>query len=180
MKMKGFAFIFMKNEHNQYIEYIRNKKSILDVLADIGALFSSLYSVFSFIFNFYSHNFDNYKIVNEVLTINEKNKKLMKKLIRTNSIKSEEIPFQKRNYEIEIDADNILSVNSFKSTPNNSKRIKSKQNEEIRSKKSYDNKLDCLKLYHFLLEHIYFKGKKIKKEYHIINICNKILKNIFL
>ena len=85
--------------------YIRNKKSILVVLADIGALFSALYSVFSFIFYFYSRNFDNYKIVNEVLTINEKNKKLMKKLIRTNSIKSEEIPFQKRNYEIEIDAD---------------------------------------------------------------------------
>ena len=52
MKMKGFAFIFMKNEHNKYIEYIRNKKSILDVLADIRALFSALYSVFSFIFIF--------------------------------------------------------------------------------------------------------------------------------
>ena len=36
---RGLAFIIMNNNHNQYTEYIRNKKSILDVLANIGAFF---------------------------------------------------------------------------------------------------------------------------------------------
>ena len=55
----------MNNNHKQYTEYKKNKKSILDVLADIGALFSTLFSVFTSIFNFYSKNFDNYKIIKE-------------------------------------------------------------------------------------------------------------------
>ena len=142
-------------------------------MADIGALFSALYSVFSFIFNFYSHNFDNYKIVNEVITINEKNNKCIKKITRTNSVKSEEIPLNKRSKA--IDADNILSVNSFNSPPNSSKKIKSKEKEEMKLEENYDNKSDSIKLYHFLLQHIYCKSEKIKKEYSIINICNKIL-----
>ena len=40
----------------------------LDVLANIGALFSTIKFVFSFVFNFYSKNFDNYKIVGKILS----------------------------------------------------------------------------------------------------------------
>ena len=66
MKYKVLSIIRMKNDHNQYIEYTRLKKSFLDVLANIGALFSTIFTIFNFIFSFYSRNFNNYKIVKEI------------------------------------------------------------------------------------------------------------------
>ena len=73
------AVINMRNNHNQNIEYKRIKRSVLDVLASIGALYSTFFSVFSFIFRFYSKNFDNYKIINEMLSTK---KSLKKKILK--------------------------------------------------------------------------------------------------
>ena len=173
LKMRVFAMINMRNLHNQYIEYVRTEKLVLDVLADIGSLFSTFFSVFTFIYNFYSQNFDNYKIVNEVLTINDKNKKSLKQISRANSIRIDKIPLKKGFSE--LDADNIFSVNSFKSTPNTYRKINSKQKDEIKLAENNDNKSIRLKLIHFLLANIYCKKKNIKNEYKIIKICNKIL-----
>ena len=105
----------MINNHNQYTEYIRSKKSILDVLANIGALFSTLFSVFTFIFSFYSINFDNYKLVKEVLSTSKLLKKENKKLFRSKSINFEDIPFNKKLYE----KDDITSNDSNKTFPTN-------------------------------------------------------------
>ena len=60
---KILSIITMNEGYNQYIEYTRTKKSILDVFASIGALFSTLFTIFNFIFSFYSRNFNNYKII---------------------------------------------------------------------------------------------------------------------
>ena len=74
-----------------------------------------------------------------------------------------------------MDADNIFSVNSLKSTPNTYRKINSKQKDEIKLAENNDNKSIRLKLIHFLLANIYCKKKNIKNEYKIIKICNKIL-----
>ena len=68
VKYKILSMVRMKNDHNQYIEYTRLKKSFLDVLANIGALFSTIFTIFNFIFSLYSRNFNNYKIVKEILS----------------------------------------------------------------------------------------------------------------
>ena len=178
-KFKILGMINMRNKHNQYVEYIRNKKSILDVLADIGALFSTLFSVFSFIFNFYSNNFDNYKIVKELLSKNEicrtSNKKYNKKIIKANSNKIEYIPFNKSNSDTATD--DVISNNTCKTTPNNSDRINIEQKEEINLKENYNNKKNTIKFIYFLLENVVCKRQKIKREYNIIDICNNILYN---
>ena len=141
----------------------------------IGALFSALYSVFSFIFNFYSQNFDNYKIIKEILSIpifETRNKRI---IIKANSNKIEDIPFNKKLSEINTNDDGIISIDSCKTIPNNSSRVNLSLKEEFKFKENHDNKSDSIRLYHFLLQHIYCKSEKIKKEYSIINICNKIL-----
>ena len=176
VKFKFLGVIKMLNKHNQYIEYIRNKKSFLDVLADIGALFSTLFSVFSFIFNFYSRNFDNYKIVKGLL-INEEinkisNKKNNKKIFKAYSNKFEDIPFNKSNSESVVD---IISINTCKTTPIISNRLIIEQKEEINLKENYTNKPKTIKFIYFILENIFCKSKKIKKEYNIITTCNNIL-----
>ena len=47
----------------QYVEYKRTKKSLLDVLANVGSLFSSFLAIFNYIFSLYSRNLNNYQII---------------------------------------------------------------------------------------------------------------------
>ena len=68
LKYIVLAVINMRNIHDQNIEYKRIKRSLLDVLANIGALYSTFFSVFSFVFRYYSRNFDNFKIIKEILS----------------------------------------------------------------------------------------------------------------
>ena len=166
----------MRNTHTQYTEYIRSKKSILDVFADIGALFSTLYSVFSFIFNFYSQNFDNYKILKEILStpgiFEIRNKRI---ILKANSNKIEEIPFNKKLSEINTNDNGIISIDSCKTIPNNSSRLNLSLKEEFKFKENYNNKSKGIKFIYFILENMYCKCKNIRKEYNIIDICNNIL-----
>jgi len=161
--IRGLAFIRMINNHNHYAEYIRSKKSILDVLANIGALFSTLFSVFTFIFSFYSINFDNYKLVKEVLSTSKLLKKENKKLFRSKSINFEDIPFNKKLYE----KDDITSNDSNKTFPTNFGDIDISKTEKNNSKR--------IKFIYFILDNFYCGGKNTKKKFDIINICNKIL-----
>jgi hypothetical protein len=48
--IKLLEFIKMNFNNNQYIEYTRIKKSLLDIFANIGALFSTLFFIFSISF----------------------------------------------------------------------------------------------------------------------------------
>ena len=51
------------NKHYEYILYERKKVEFLDVLANIGALFSTIKFFFALAFSYYSKNFCNYKIL---------------------------------------------------------------------------------------------------------------------
>ena len=119
-QFKILCIINMNNEHNQYIEYKRLKKSMLDVFANIGALFSTIFNVFNFIYSFYIRNFNNYKIVKEILSVPKKealNTNI--NLLRSKTIKFENIS-TKNKYIINNDNQ---SFNTSKSVPFKSKGI---------------------------------------------------------
>lgn len=64
---KGLIFFFGKIDFTQIEEYKRTKKIILEVFADISALSMTVLEFFAYISsNFYSGNFDNYKIIEKV------------------------------------------------------------------------------------------------------------------
>jgi hypothetical protein len=67
-KAKFLCFIIVENNHFQYTEYKRARKSFLDVLANIGALFSTFFAVFIFVYKYYSRNYDNYYLVDKILS----------------------------------------------------------------------------------------------------------------
>ena len=158
----------MINNHNHYTEYIRSKKSILDVLANIGALFSTLFSVFTFIFSFYSINFDNYKLVKEVLSTSKLLKKENKKLFRSKSINFEDIPFNKKLYE----KDDITSNDSHKTFPTNFGDIDISKTEKKNSKR--------IKFIYFILDNFYCGGKNTKKNLILLIFVTKFYLNIYL
>ena len=170
---KILSIINMNKGYNQYIEYTRTKKSILDVFANIGALFSTLFTIFNFIFSFYSRNFNNYKIMKEILS-SPKPEVIRTELPRSKTIKFDKI--NKKNKYI-INQDN-LSFNTSKSVPFKSKGINI-TNKIKRQKNENYNKCGCnlvkINFVHFLGNNIYFKRKNRMKEQNIIEFCNNIV-----
>ena len=69
--------INIDNPHDFYDEYKRKRITELDVLSTISALFSPIKLIFSFIYGFYSSNFNNYKIIENILNPNFKSNKLI-------------------------------------------------------------------------------------------------------
>ena len=176
VKYKILSMIRMKNDHNQYSEYTRLKKSFLDVLANIGALFSTIFTIFNFIFSFYSRNFNNYKIVKEILSRPKKeilNKNI--KLSRSKTIKFENINIKNKNI---LNNDN-QSFNTNKSVPFKPKGINLTNKIEIKNESNYISNYNYnfgkINFIHFIFNNIYFKRKNGIKEQEIIDICNSIL-----
>ena len=65
------------NDHLVFDEYQRSKTTELDVLSTISALFTSIRVVFSFLYELYSKNFNNYKMIENILNQKYKNNKLI-------------------------------------------------------------------------------------------------------
>ena len=175
----------------KYQIYRRSEISFLTVLANIGALFSTFYSVFSFVFRFYSKNFDNYKIVEKILqlelTNNSKNK-MQKNINFQNKSKNIELG------ELKFEKDNIISplMDSFADNNNDKeendknktdlieeeKEDKNLKNEENKDKNIVtENKSKIspkLSFFDFYFNNFYFKCCKRKKKQDILDLCNSI------
>ena len=160
--MKLLGIFIIVNEHKQYTEYKRQKVSILDVIADISALFSTVFAFFLFGFQFYSKNYDNYKIIENFLS--EKQSKIIK---RTTQIELGD-QINETNSKIEE------SIERGKSDPfilNDKNEIK--EDDEKKDIKKETN-LEKPSFRHFLFNNFYCDCLKFKKEHKIIELCNEI------
>ena len=61
------ANFFIDNIHFKETEYERTQKSILDYIANIFSFYSNAFFIAKFIFRFYSQNFNNFKIIENVI-----------------------------------------------------------------------------------------------------------------
>ena len=83
-KYKALGFFNTSPDYNKIGEYKRTHIFILDAIADISSLTSIIFELFSFIFShFYSKNFDNYKIIENILS---KEKNIHRNKISINNI----------------------------------------------------------------------------------------------
>jgi hypothetical protein len=115
-KMEYYRYIagfqFWRTNFGYYDNYSRERISIFDAIANICALVSTLYGVVTFIFcGFYSNSFDNYKIIEKIISrgayINTKDIKDIKEDIPKERIK-EQIELKD---QIENDVkDNLIDV----------------------------------------------------------------------
>ena len=64
---KVIGSISLHNLHTEYEEYKRKDITLLSTLADIGALYLTIKGIIESIFSFYSNNFDNHKMVKNIL-----------------------------------------------------------------------------------------------------------------
>ena len=166
------------NNHDEYLLYKRKKIELLDVLANIGALFSTIKNLFSLFFSFYSKNFNNYKILGKILTSPKEPIKKIGLIPEFSEISSStEKEEEKKSYENDennneplIDnttAENKLSFNGL-DTNKNINEIKENETSSV---------LNKLHFFEFLFNNIYCKCCKKRRNQEIINMTNDILYN---
>ena len=180
--IKIFAYIYTPKEDNEnYFDYYsRTKKSIWTSFANICSLSVTIYNGFIFVFcRFYSNNFDNYKIIEKILS--KKNKKNI-----GNNNKKDINAYKNTMVELSYDFDNnnlieknINDRNNNETNDNKDSNIyKEKGDSDKFENNSDDNNnryLPKLHFYDFFANNIYTKKCCSSNKQEIIAACNKII-----
>ena len=168
-----------KFSQEKYIEYKRKEIEFTDVIAKIGALFSTLNFIFTTIYKFYSRNFDNYKIMEKILEYQNINHN---KVLINNNINNRAVELNELN---KIDLP-LMEDDQGKNILDNILKEKSNEKEEINDIgfNNYDEKivekekniyLPKLSFFDFFIRNIYCNKCKKNKKQEIINICNQFI-----
>ena len=157
-----------KISYYDYDKYTRKAKSFLDALTNIFALGSTVLHFFALALSvLFSTNFDNYKIIENIL----------KKNYRININKSKEEKEKDNSSKIELKTDLIGNIND-ESEEQNINMGSDKNNGEDNEKNissSQDIDLPELKFYDFLFHKLYFKCFGPSSKQALINSCNDIV-----
>jgi len=172
-----FGLNFLNN-HDEYLLYKRKKVEFLDVLANIGALFSTIKNIFSLFFSFYSKNFNNYKILGKILT---SPKEPIKKIELATDFKeissSTEKEEEKKSYENDENNNEPLIDNTTAEKESNIKGLDTNKNINEINENETSSVLNKLHFFEFLFNNIYCKCCKKRRNQEIINMTNDILYN---
>ena len=182
--MKVLSIIQIQNNFEQYTEYIRKKNDILDLIANIGSLFSTFFSIFVFIFKFYSKNIDNYQIIEKLIS-NAKKMNILKNKETKRNIEINYIYINKNNKnqsdstQVRMPAINNITKKDFDLSRANKEAeiIGSKDNLETERTKTINEIKNIKKLSfkHFFLNGFYLKCFNESNGNKVIDLCNYIL-----
>jgi len=169
------------NTHEKYIEYKRKEKKLFDVLANIVALSMLVYRSFVLIFGFtYSQNFDNYKIIDNILStkFDKNDKKHIKDL---NEVKLNK-DFNKKEEFLIYNINNELNENDL--ILDDIDYEKEKINEDNKAHNNNNNnesfiKMPKLHFWDFLLNNIYFKKLWKSDKQELISISSEIIEKYY-
>ena len=139
---KTLAIIAFRDDKHEIDEYIRTKRSLLDIFANIGSLFSTLLTIFSFFYTFYSEKNNNYAIIKELLSNPKINSDSNIHISKSKTIKFENISKKNKNYlnfdkksidtsksvPFKMENDNI--INNKKTTKNNEEQKEQKEQKD--------------------------------------------------
>ena len=175
-----FFEIISTNKHKEYLSYTRKKVDILDVLANIGALFSTIKYFFTLFFYYYEKNFDNYKIIESILNKpKEKFKEieLSSDFNISSKIKNRENKDKKintiSNFEPLINNREIENKYSINNYSDNNSDINKEYDETFDDSSSFN--LKKLHFYHFFFNNLYCKCCKKIRNQEIIEHINDII-----
>ena len=160
-----------------YEEYVRTKSSWLTIFANSFSLWMSLYSGIKMVFAFlYAQNFNNYKIIQDILSKDEKMKTKKENSIELNS------DFKKLEESIDKKTINEKNIITKDELINNKENL-IENSDEYRTIKNEDDSLifPRLNLFDYLFNNLYFSQKCLcdYKKQRIISTSNQILYKYF-
>ena len=149
-RYKVIGRIQIHNLHIDYEEYKRKQIKFLSILANIGALFSSIKGIIASFFALYSNHFDNHKMIKNIL---------LKKIEKNSEYKNKKyelLPIKKENNKDNLTNNLIINETDDENVP---------ENENLKK----------ISWFQYLLNNIYCK----KLEFNVqerIDVCDEIVK----
>ena len=158
-------------DFDNYLYYNRKKISFLDILANIGALFSTIKFVFSFVFSFYAQNFNNYKIIGNILNPpkEQSKKRELSSDFKTSSPK--DIDDNTQIDDIPL-IDKEVSENQLITKVSDINKDINKNDINIESSSFV---LDKMHFYDYFYNNIYLQCCKKRRNQEILKITNEIM-----
>ena len=164
---KVLGLVQMRIPYKKYVEYNREKITVLDVISTIGALFSTIYFPFTFIFSLYSKNFTNYKILEKILQTNYN-------FPKSRELKEKDIPKEKN--DIMNDINNLSPlINDEQKLVINDDEEKSNEKKDINIIDDENKNFKKLRFVNFFINNFYYKCCGEIRIQEIISLCNEIL-----
>ena len=170
--------------YEYYDYYSRKKIEISDPIANICSLANTLYSIFKIVFCiFYSNSFDNYKIIEKIISKKYNKSDTEKKINKKELI---DIINDDENEENEKD-DKLIELNNFNNIKQKEDNLLDK-NYNIREEKKKDFKdienederiLPKLHFYHYFFNILFCKNKCMSNNQEIISACNEIISKYY-
>ena len=168
-------------------QYRRKEIGFMDILAKIGALFSTFNFFFATVFKFYEYNFKNYKIVDKILLTNNINKSDKNKTEifdhlkdinnNKNNLENVNIPLltiKDNNQDQEGFNKEISPITSEEELDEKQKEIDIKD-DDINKEQEQNRILPKISFFHYFLNNIYCQCCRKNKKQELINMCNKIV-----
>ena len=179
---------YINNELDERsFQYRRKEIGFMDILAKIGALFSTFNFFFATVFKFYEYNFNNYKIVDKILLTNninkpDKNKNEIFDHLKDinnnkNNLENVNIPLltiKDNNQDQEGFNKEISPITSEEELDEKQKEIDIKD-DDINKEKEQNRILPKISFFHYFLNNIYCQCCRKNKKQELINMCNKIV-----
>ena len=175
------------NNHYNYVSYKRKRITFLDTLVKLTSLFPTLYKVFQFVYNYYSKNFNNYKLIEKVLQMNNQkyrqiklNNILYKNENTTENKKRDNIIKDLEDIEYDVDIAQILND----SNENNRDYSRKESLIQIENDSEINNEEDELlqvkimpkfSFIQFFCNNLYFNRCSKFRKQEFLHICNQIM-----
>ena len=158
----------------KFLEYRRKEIGLMDILAKIGALFSTFNFVFASIFKFYENNFNNYKIVNKILQPIKIKKDIIinKNEKEENKIENVISPLLNKDDDNNKEAKDIEIINTI-----NDEELEDTDVDKNNFNKKGDKNRNLPKIsfLQYFLNNIYCRCCRKNKKQELIDICNNIV-----
>jgi hypothetical protein len=181
---KILSAIKLRPKYEQYIEYTRTRNNEIDLIGLVFSLSSTLLAGLQFIFNFYSKNFDNYKIIEKILSLNNIN---LRNKTGGNKKGLNESPFTSKN---KTNNDKNLELTQVDKSPlvddsNEEKNLSINDDDDSNNvgvdtdKNKTQVELPKLGFLAYYINNISCCYKSHNNNQEIINICNEIISKYY-
>ena len=175
---KLFLLLESRPNYREYEKYSRTKISILDALTNVFALSSTALNLMSLVYGFlYSENYDNYKLIENLLT-----KRMEINIYNDESIKKDNEDDKERE-KIKLKTDLLENENENEKNDMNINSVGEEEEEEEKEKgnKSLKNNykesidLPMPKFLDFLIHTFYCNCCRRSRKQNLIGSCNNIV-----
>ena len=172
------------NDHSSYIYYKRKRITFWDIIAKLSSLFQTFYTITFYVYKYYAKNFNNYKLIEKLLQINNRNYRqyeIRNNLYKENSISPIDLGGIKENLELKLINDDDFDDNNAEKSSKSSRKKTLIKREFDEANDELDELLQAkimpkFSFFRFFCNNLYCKFCCYKyRKQEFLHICDKLI-----